>query len=637
MAGRFSVDAQFRAIDRMTKPIDRMQRRISKFTRVSGRQFSQLNKKVAAFSGRAFSTAATVGVGGLSLAIADGTRKAISFEQTLVNAAARFPEGIKKGTKNFIELANAARKTGSLTEFTSIQAAEALNFFAMASFNAKQAIAALPATVDLATASGVDLATATDMATDTLGAFGLSVKDPIQLAKNLSRVSDVLAKTTTSANTDMEQLFETIIEGGAVAKSAGASIETYAALTGKMANAGIKGGAAGTTLKNVFIRLAAQTPKAEKALKRLGVTTKDQEGNLRDVVDIFEDINKGIQREKLGTAETAAVLNDIFGRIPIAGVNVLLNEGADSLRKYRRELEGATGASGKMATQMRDTLQGQINSLLSAFEGLQITLFFLNDNAFGKVIESMTKIVRNLDTWVQANEELSSSIITDIIDTVLGVIQVIGIMIAAYVAWKLINMVITASILAFQAVLLTFKGIMIAYKIVLWAITMAQSAFNLALFLGISPVLLVVAAIGALIVAGALLLEYWDPISDFFIDMWDKISSAFSSGIDFVMGLLNPFQKVIGGIGGLFEKFGIVFNGDREAEQEAEDEAESYRVPENIPQVVSQAMQLRRTVEETRESSKAELLIRDETGRAQLRSGAPAPGVKIAMVRSGDA
>ncbi|GAF98189.1 unnamed protein product [marine sediment metagenome] len=149
--------------------------------------------------------------------------------------------------------------------------------------------------------------------------------------------------------------------------------------------------------------------------------------------------------------------------------------------------------------------------------------------------------------------------------------------------------------------------------------------------------LLVVAAIGLLIVAGALLLEFWDPISDFFIDMWDKIGSGFSSGIDFVMALINPFLKVIGGIGGLFEKFGIVFGGDREAEQEAEDEAESYRVPENIPQVVSQAMQLRHTVAETRESSKAELLIRDETGRAQLRSGAPAPGVKIAMVRSGDA
>ena len=102
---------------------------------------------------------------------------------------------------------------------------------------------------------------------DTLGAFGLSVKNPVQLAKNLTRVNDVLAKTTTSANTNMESLFETIVEGGAVAKGAGASIETYAALAGKLANAGIKGSSAGTTLKNVFLSLAGQTPKASKALE----------------------------------------------------------------------------------------------------------------------------------------------------------------------------------------------------------------------------------------------------------------------------------------------------------------------------------------------------------------------------------
>lgn len=636
MAGRFSVEAQFRAIDRMTKPINKMQKRINKFTRVSGRQFSQLNKKVAAFSGRAFTGAATAGMAGLSFAIADGTRKAISFEQTLVNAAAKFPEGIKKGTKEFENLSKAARKTGAETEFSSIQTAEALNFFAMAGFNAEQSIAALPATVDLATAANVDLATATDIATDTLGAFGLSVKNPIQLAQNLSRVSDVLAKTTTTANTNMELLFETITEGGPVAKSAGASIETYAALTGALANAGIKGSKAGTTLKNTFLSLAAQTPKAEKALKSLGVTTTDQSGNMRDVIDIFEDINKGIQREKLGTAETAAVLKDIFGRIPIAGVNVLLNKGADGLRKYRTQLEGATGASGKMAAQMRDTLQGQINSLLSAFEGLQITLFFLQDNAFGKVIERVTEVVRNLDSWVQANEELSASIITDIIDTVIGVIQIIGLMIAAFVAWKLITFVITAAIITFQAALLTFKGIMLAYKAALIIITAVQSAWNLALFLGISPILLIVVAIGLLIAAGAALIIFWEPISDFFVGMWEGISDAFSSGIDFVMGLLEPFQKVIGGIGGLFEKFGIVFGGDREAEEQTAEETASSSAPGNTPQVVSQAAELRRTVEETRESSTAELLIRDETGRAQLRAGTPAPGIKIAMIRSGD-
>jgi TP901 family phage tail tape measure protein len=634
MAGRFSVEAQFRAIDGLTKPINKMQRRINKFTSLSSRKFRKLNKSIGDFSGRALSTGAAVSVGALSLALVDGARKAIEFEQTLVNAAAKFPEGIKKGTKEFEALEKAARKTGAETEFSATQAAEGLNFLAMAGFNAEQSIAALPFIVDLATASQVDLATASDIATDSLGAFGLATKDPIQLAKNLARVNDVLAKTVTTTNTDMSALFETIKSGGPVATSAGASIETYAALTGKLANAGIKGEKAGTTLKNVFLSLAAVTPKAANALALLGVTTQDQEGNLRDVIDIFEDINKGIQREKLGTAETAAVLKNIFGRIPIAGVNVLLKEGADSLRKYRKELEGATGASGEMADQMRDTLKGQINSLLSAFEGLQITIFKLNDGAFGGYIDKITEAIRMLDSWINANQDLSESIVVDIIDTIFGVLQIIGLVILAFTIWKLLMFSITAVIIGFNVAILIFKGTLLLLKGVIIALRIAQLAWNLALFL--NPIVAIVAAIVALIVIGILLIANWDTVSAFFTDLWDDIGTAFSSGIDFVMGLINPFQMTLRGIGGLFEKFGIVFNADK-ADTENDNVTAGGESPSGSfnPQVITPAAGIQRVIEENLQTSTAELLIRDESGRAELKDNAPVPGVKITMSNSG--
>ncbi len=633
MAGRFSVEAQFAAIDRMTKPIDKMQRRINKFTRLSGRQFDQLNRKIGDFSAKTLQTVSTASIGGLSLALADGTRRAVEFEQTLVNAAAKFPEGIKKGTGAFKDLEKAARKTGAETEFSASQSAGALNFLAMAGFNAKQSIAALPGVVDLATAAQVELAEATDMATDTLGAFGLSVKNPEQLAKNLARVNDVLVKTTTSANASMEQLFETITEGGPVAKAAGASIETYAAFAGKLANAGIKASQAGTTLKNIFVSLSAQTPKAAKALAKLGVETQDEAGNLRDVVDIFEDINKGIQKEGLGTAEAAAVLKDVFGRIPIAGVNVLLGEGADKLRAYRREIEGATGASGKMAAQMRDTLKGQINSLMSAFEGLQLTVIGLNNGAFGKFIENMTESIRQSTTWIEKNRELAASIVSDIIDTVSGVVKIIGIMLAAFLAWQLVLLAMNAALLAFHATMLILKGAFLVWKGILVALTIAQSAWNIAMF--ISPVGLFVAAIVSLIAAGALLLEFWDPISDFFIGVWEKIGGAFETGIAFVTGLIEPFKQTVSGIGGLFEKVGLFFGGSEKETEEGKEK--SSAAAGTGPQVVTQSEQLRRTVDESRETASAEVLIRDETGRAQMSRRGNVPGVKIAMVSSGDA
>ena len=202
-----------------------------------------------------------------------------------------------KGSEDFERMALAAKKIGAETEFSTTQAAEGFNFLAMAGFNVDQAIAALPGIVDLATAAQMDLATATDIASDALGSFNMMTDDATKLSGNLTKINDVLARTVTTSNTTISMMFETIKKAAPVGVTAGVSLETFAALTGKLAR-GMKGEVAGTTLKNIFLSLAAQTPKAANALKLLGVTTQDQKGNLRDVIDIFEDINKGIQREK---------------------------------------------------------------------------------------------------------------------------------------------------------------------------------------------------------------------------------------------------------------------------------------------------------------------------------------------------
>lgn len=133
----------------------------------------------------------------------------------------------------------------------------------------------------------------------------------------------------------------------------------------------------------------------------------------------------------------------------------------------------------------------------------------------------------------------------------------------------------------------------------------------------------------------ALIVKHWEPISDFFVGIWEKITGAFGKGIDFVMGLIEPFKQTISGIGGLFKKFGFDFGG---SEQETEEEKETApgANPASGPQVVTQSEQLRRTIEETRETAAAEVLIRDETGRAQMTRRGSAPGIKIAMVSSGD-
>lgn len=399
MAGRFSVEAVFKAVDRVTAPVSRMQNRVGKFTRGAGQGFHKLNRSVEKFSngvkrGAVVVAASTALIGA---ALAGVVTTGAQFEQTIVNAAAKFPGEIRRGTEAFKALEEAARQTGKTTEFTASQSAEALNFLAMAGFSAEGAVAALPGVVDLATAASIDLATASDIATDSLGALGLATKDTAQLQKNLARVNDVMAKTATTANTSIEAMFEALKEAGPLAVTAGQSFETTAALIGELANSGKKGSDAGTILKNVFTRLAAPVAKGAKLLNRFGVQTKDANGDLLDVVDILGQLDKSLAG--LGTAERSGVLEGIFGKIPLAGVNILLQSGSKRLNEYRRELEGASGASSTMATVMRDTVQGRLNSLKSAVEGVSISIFSMNRGPLVDVIERLTD-------WTRANEQL---------------------------------------------------------------------------------------------------------------------------------------------------------------------------------------------------------------------------------------
>jgi len=627
MASRFSVSAIFKGVNNISKPVSKMGNSIAKFTRNAQRKIKRLGrafKSLGKIASKATKTIAVVGVGALGFALVGAAKDAIAFEQTIVNAAAKFGPAIQKGTEEFDLLAEAARRTGKETEFTAVQSAQALNFLAQAGFSARQSIAALPGVVDLATAANVDLATATDIATDTLGALGLATKDPIQLSANLARVNDVLAKTTTTANTNMEQMFEAITKAGPVATSAGASIETLSSLIGILANSGIKGSDAGTALKNVFIKLSAQTPIASKTLKKLGVQTKDAAGNLRDMPAILGDLDKSLAG--LGTADRAEVLNNIFGKIPIAAVNVLLEAGAENINDYRNELLDAEGAAAKMAATMRDTLQGRINSLTSAFEGLGITIFGLEGGAFTKLIERATEMLRIFDAAILNNQEFGEGIVSDIIDTVTGAIGIIGLLVGSFIAVKTVIIATQVAMILFKTTILLFQGALFILKGVIIALKVAQFAWNVAMLL--NPIGAIVALVIGLIAVGALLIANWDKVSAFFVGLWDDIGNAFSTGIDFVMGILKPFQLAFSGISGLFEKFGIVFEKGDSEEKAAKTAAET-------PQIISPAERVSRSIEESISESKSTLTIKDESGRAELQEGKPNGGVRLQLASSG--
>jgi TP901 family phage tail tape measure protein len=403
MAGRFNIDAVFRALDKFSAPVRRMQKTFGSMSKSITTGVDRVNASTKKAIGglKGLSVAAAAAGLATGLAMKNIIDIGADFEQTIINATAKFPDAVKKGSKEFAELEGLAKHLGATTEFTSSQAAQGINFLAMAGFNAQQTLAALPGLVDLATASSTDLATASDIATDSLGAFNLMAKDATQLAKNLARVNDVMAKTTVTANTDMLQLFEAIKEGGPIAVAAGASIETFSAMAGELANSGIKASVAGTTLKNVFTRLAAPATEGAKALARLGIKTKDSSGNLRDVIDIIGELNE--KTRKLGTGDRTQVIEEIFGKIPLAGVNVLLAAGADKLRTYRKTLEGATGAAAEMAKTMRDSTANDIKGLESAWEGVKLSIFDVVKGPFREAVAQLTEWTRAAKAFVDTD------------------------------------------------------------------------------------------------------------------------------------------------------------------------------------------------------------------------------------------
>jgi len=507
------------------------------------------------------------------------------IEKTLVGAAAKFPGQIRKGSEAFDQLKQSAQEVGKTTEFTASEAAEGLNFLALAGFNASQSIAALPGAVDLATAAQTDLGQATDIATDSLGAFNLMTKDSVQLQENLARVSDVMAKTSVTANTSIEQLFEAIRSGGPVASAAGVHIEQFSAAAGLLANAGIKGEKAGTTLKNVFLKLQAPTSAGRRAFKQMGITLADENGNLKDFSRLLDEMNnklpKGVKR--------AAALNDIFGKIPIAGVNILLNNGGKALRDYTAELQGATGFTKTLASVMRDNTDGALREMNSAIEGLKIQLFEAFAPAFKLAIKAVTKFTRIMS---KAFELLGpfGPILIDIVIAITSAVAVLGLLVAAIVA-----------------------------------VNAAIAVFNF--LFSSSPIGLIILGIAALIFIIIQLIKHFD-----------KIKLAFKVVIDFIfagiVGVIQILAKLfafVPFVGKGLKKLGDLGQQEIEASAklriEKSEEEEENRQGIKTPGVAGPEATVKtlQQTNETIEKSTAEVTIKDETGRAQVtkQTGSP--------------
>lgn len=313
-------------------------------------------------------TAAKVGAAALAAA---GTA-IVAFGKNAVDTGAKFDSAMSQvaatmGTTvdQIQELRDFAQKMGSETVFSATQAAEALNYMALAGYNSEQAMEALPNVLNLAAAGNIDLAAASDMVTDAQSALGLSMEESAEMV-------DKMAMASSKSNTSVAQLGEAFLTIGGTAKNlAGGTTELSTAL-GILADNGIKGAEGGTSLRNVVLSLSAPTDQAAAKLKELGIEVYDAQGNMRPLNETFNDLNA--QLSTMTQGEQTEVLNEIFNKVDLKAVNALLANSGERFEELSGYIDDASGAAERMAAVQLDNLEGDITLFNSALEGAKIKI-----------------------------------------------------------------------------------------------------------------------------------------------------------------------------------------------------------------------------------------------------------------------
>lgn len=286
-------------------------------------------------------------------------------------------------------LSAAAKEMGASTAFSTSEAADALNYLALAGYDAEQAVAALPTVLHLAGAGGMELATASDMITDSMAALQMEVNQT-----NLETFADQMAKTASTTNTSVSQLGEAILTVGATAANlAGGTTELNTQL-GVLANVGIKGAEGGTHLRNVLLRLQSPTDKAAKQMKQLGVEVYDTDGKMRSTNDIFVDLKKSM--DGMSQSKIDQVMATIFNKTDIAAANALLASSGDEYERIFGIIENSGGAAAEMYETMLDNLDGDVAKFNSATEALYLELYDAVEDTLRELVQLGTDYIGRL-------------------------------------------------------------------------------------------------------------------------------------------------------------------------------------------------------------------------------------------------
>lgn len=514
MAGRFSVDAVFRAVDRFTRPIARMGSSVDRFSgrmrRSLGRASegaSQLSSQLSMVAGTVARVGAAVGAAGTAAAYTVGKTGA-DFEQAITDVGAV----MLKTRDKIADLESHALKLGERTKFTATQSANAMEVMARAGFSNKQIMEGVGGVLNAAAASGLEMAEVAGHVSNVLKGMGKSSEDAAKAAENMglkgaaaaamtrkltmdagqaSRVADVLALASSKTNSTIGTLGESMRNVSQVAKTLNIPLEQVVAAVASLQDVGLDASVAGSATATMLTKLSNPTDALKAKMKEMSVSFQNANGDMLEFPVVLQNLAKAALKSG-GNMKQMAFFSDLVGqRGQKAAIALQDLARRGKLEPLVEKLEAAAGVSEKMAAIRMNTLQGDVTLLGSAIDSVKVALFNTESGPLRGVVQGTTE-------WVKANKNLVVSKFTDFMANVRRNLPEIvtwlkraavgvGVFVGLMVAVKVFQVAVAAT----QITLAVFQGVMWLVtlttrgsEIATWAATVAHRARNIAVAIG---------------------------------------------------------------------------------------------------------------------------------------------------------
>ena len=528
------------------------QAKLSKNLNVLKRRQSALqnnqNAKDKNLSNRANYRSQMVDAVALGGVLYSAVKPAVDFELAMAKVGAITNEAAD--SKGFKALTKQARELGRTTQYTASQASEAMQFLGMAGLNTNQILAATPSVLNLAIAGNMDLGRTADIASNILTGFNME-------AKRTGEVSDILAQASRSTNVNVEMLGQTMKFIAPAAAAVGGTLSETATLAGVLGDAGIQATMAGTMLRSTYLRLAAPAKAGAKALgqmrNEMGISAEEmpdvakeallaqkrlsglgvkifENGKMRSMVSILKEMHHATKN--LADDEKLSIIKDIFGTRSTAGALAIFKSvETGRLDEVEEKINNANGAAKEMADRLKNTTSGAFKEFASAIESVGISIGSVLLPAFASIAKTAANVAGRVSIFAEKFPVLT---------------KYLGLAVAGMISFKVASIGMGFAFTFLKGGFLSAKGALLAYKTAMTLMSFSIPKVILGIkALGIAimsnPIGLI---IGGIAIAAGLLIENWQPVGEFFKNLFSGVIGYVKKAFEWVSKLLKPLATI---------------------------------------------------------------------------------------------